>query len=171
MIQDWDDNEFPLAYLLTIRTFGTWLHGDGRGSVDTHGRNTYGTDHVAENKNLEQRMKDNMVNQMFLLNGKQRSVCKVAIKAMCEFRSYALIALNIRTNHAHMVISAAKKPELLLTALKSNMTRELRNAGLVTRDQTIWSRGGSRRYIWKPEQMERAVNYVLYCQGDELPDF
>ena len=22
---EWDDNDFPLAYLITIRTFGTWL--------------------------------------------------------------------------------------------------------------------------------------------------
>jgi hypothetical protein len=25
---DLDDNEGPLAYLITIRTYGTWLHGD-----------------------------------------------------------------------------------------------------------------------------------------------
>ena len=24
----------PLAYFLTFTTYGTWLHGDGRGSVD-----------------------------------------------------------------------------------------------------------------------------------------
>ncbi len=26
----WDDNEWPLAYLITIRTYATWLHGDER---------------------------------------------------------------------------------------------------------------------------------------------
>ena len=24
----------PLAYLITFRTYGTWLHGDSRGSTD-----------------------------------------------------------------------------------------------------------------------------------------
>jgi hypothetical protein len=24
----YEENEFPIAYLLTFRTFGTWLHGD-----------------------------------------------------------------------------------------------------------------------------------------------
>jgi hypothetical protein len=24
----WEENTFPLAYLLTFRTYGTWLHGD-----------------------------------------------------------------------------------------------------------------------------------------------
>jgi hypothetical protein len=29
----YEENTFPLAYLITLRTFGTWLHGDERGSV------------------------------------------------------------------------------------------------------------------------------------------
>ena len=28
-MRDFDDNEFPLAYLITFRCYGTWLHGDG----------------------------------------------------------------------------------------------------------------------------------------------
>ena len=38
----WDGNECPLAYLITIRTFGTWLHGDSRGPVDRDGNNIKG---------------------------------------------------------------------------------------------------------------------------------
>ena len=39
---EWDDNEFPLAYLLTFRTYGTWHHGDERGSVDRRSFNKFG---------------------------------------------------------------------------------------------------------------------------------
>ena len=49
---DWDDNQFPLAYLITFRTFGTWLHGDDRGSMDRHGKNIYGTERIAPNANF-----------------------------------------------------------------------------------------------------------------------
>jgi len=28
-----ENNQFPLAYLITFRTFGTWLHGDERSST------------------------------------------------------------------------------------------------------------------------------------------
>jgi len=50
----WEDNEFPLDYLITIRTYGTWLHGDKRLSVDKHyGRNRYGSSKVAPSENLE----------------------------------------------------------------------------------------------------------------------
>jgi hypothetical protein len=43
---EWDGNDYPLAYFITFRTHGTWLHGDQRGSVDRHGRNVYGTDRI-----------------------------------------------------------------------------------------------------------------------------
>jgi hypothetical protein len=58
-----------------------------------------------------------------------------------------------------------------LNAFKANATRELRKAGLVEREQKIWSRGGSTRLLWKPRNVESAVNYTLYGQGDDLPDF
>lgn len=29
----YENNDFPRAYLITIRTYGTWLHGDRRYSV------------------------------------------------------------------------------------------------------------------------------------------
>jgi hypothetical protein len=37
-MRDFDDNEFPLAYLITFRCYGIWLHGDERGSYrPSHG--------------------------------------------------------------------------------------------------------------------------------------
>ena len=36
----WNDTDMPLAFLITFRTYGTWLHGDERGSVNRF-RNQY----------------------------------------------------------------------------------------------------------------------------------
>jgi len=168
---DWDENEYPLAYLITFRTYGTWLHGDERQSMDRHGKNIYGNPTIAPNKNLSDLMTQNQRLESFVLNGKQRSVVERAIRDVCSIRGYSLIAINVRTNHAHSVVSAPKKPELLITAFKSNATRELKTAGLISSTQQVWSRGGSRRYLWKPNHVEGAVNYVLYGQGDDLPNF
>src|SRR5438093_13756827 len=30
----WNDTDLPLGYLITFRCYGTWLHGDERGSID-----------------------------------------------------------------------------------------------------------------------------------------
>ena len=167
----WDDNAFPMGFLITIRTFGTWLHGDERTSVDRHGKNIYGTQRVAPNPRLQSQMRENAASEQFLLTGKQRAVVEESITNVCHIRNYLLTAINVRTNHAHVVVAAEAQPESIIIAFKSNATRELRAAGLVEPDETVWSRGGSRRYLWKPHHVERAVDYVLNGQGDDLPNF
>ena len=108
---DWDENEFPIAYLITIRTYGTWLHGDERGSVDRHGRNLYGTPRLAVNPELERIMREEMKRAPFTLNAAQRIAVHREIEDVCDRRSYYLRALNVRTNHLHSVVSAQRKPE------------------------------------------------------------
>ena len=169
--QNWDDNEAPLAYFITFRTHGTWLHGDQRGSVERHGRNIYGTPRIALDPVFSVKMDQNMVTEPIILDGRHRTVVESAIRAVCNFRSYGLIAINVRTNHAHSVVSAAAKPNVVMNAFKANTTRELRTAGLIAADRTVWSRGGSTRYLWKPENVERAVHYTLHGQGEDLPEF
>ena len=39
-MRDFDENEFPLAYLITFRCYGTWVHGDERGSMDRRASET-----------------------------------------------------------------------------------------------------------------------------------
>jgi REP element-mobilizing transposase RayT len=169
---NWDDNEQPLAYLVTFRTYGTWLHGDERLSVDRHkGKNLYGTPRIAPNADLTKIMGDMRASDEFLLDGRCREVVDSAIRNVCEFRKYLLHASNVRTNHCHTVVTAAVKPDAIINAFKSNATRELREAGLADKEQQVWSRGGSTRYLWKPFHLERAIDYVLYGQGNDLPDF
>ncbi len=167
---EWDDNEYPLAYLITIRTYGTWLHGDDRGSVDRHGKNRYGTEKIGSVPTLAAIMTNNADAAEFTLNGRQRNIVEAAIREVCRVREHNLIAINVRTNHVHAVVSARRSPEMLMSAFKANATRELRQQGLIG-SKKVWSRGGSRRYLWKEKSVESAVEYVLYGQGDDLPNF
>ena len=168
---DFDDNEFPLAYLITIRCHGTWLHGDERRAVDRHGFNAYGAPRRAPNEKLEHLMRDNMKQAAILLDDRQREVVKEAISEVCARRTYDLKAINVRTNHAHAVVSAQSKPEPIINAFKSYSTRKLRETGLLGNNVRPWARGKSRRYLWKPRSVSRAIDYVLYGQGDIVPDF
>ncbi len=164
--EDWDENAFPLAYLITVRCYGTWLHGNERGSVDTHGKNVYGTSKIIPNLHLEQQMKDNLNRSPLSFNKKQRKVIEDTFRESCKFRGYELYAVNARTNHVHAVISAEVQPEKIIKILKARSTRVLRELGLIADDVSPWSRGGSRRYLWKPHHLDRAIDYVLYCQSD-----
>jgi REP element-mobilizing transposase RayT len=162
----YEENEFPLAYLLTFRTFGTWLHGDGRESVGRDGRNRYGKPRIKPSSEFERAMKDETKQPPFILIKPMRRIVESAIKELCERRGYRLQAVNVRSNHAHAVVSAQMKPERIADALKANATKMLREALLVTADTKVWSRGRSRRYLWKPRHVSAAIDYVLYCQSD-----
>jgi REP element-mobilizing transposase RayT len=165
--EKYETSEFPLAYFITIRTFGTWLHGDERYSVERHGKNVYGTDKISPHRKLNEVMQGNMKKPSFVLNTDQRSIVEIAIRELCEERNYFLHAVNVRSNHVHTVVSAQAKPERLADAFKASATKKLREANLVSRNVNIWSRGRSRRYLWKPRNVEQAIDYVLYSQGDD----
>ncbi|MGI8470347.1 MAG: transposase [Pyrinomonadaceae bacterium] len=164
--EKWNDSGFPLAYLITFRTYGSWLHGDERGSVDTHGKNIYGTAGILPNRKLEDEMRENLSQDVLLLDRRQRESVEAAIREICEQRGYFLQALNVRSNHVHAVISSPMKPERIADALKAFSTKKLREKSLVKTDEKIWSRGRSRRYLWKPRHIALAIEYVLYGQGD-----
>jgi len=168
----WDDEPRPPAYFLTFRTHGTWLHGDQRSSVERHdGRNIHGTPRIGPDPVFSVKMDMNMNSEPFVLDGPQRAVVKRAIRDVCLHRSYGLIALNVRTNHAHSVVSAPDGPKYVMSAFKANATRELRAAGLVPPGGKVWSRGGSVRYLWKEHHLAAAVDYTINGQGEDLPDF
>jgi hypothetical protein len=116
--ETYEENEFPLAYLITIRTHGTWLHGDERHSVDRHGRNLYGTPDMPPNRTLKERMKGELKQPPLVLNESQRKAVDLAIREFCEQRKYYLQAINVRTNHAHAVVSAKPNPKESLTPSK-----------------------------------------------------
>jgi REP element-mobilizing transposase RayT len=168
---EWDDNQTPLAYLITIRTYGTWFHGDERSSVDRHGQNIHNTPRVKSTKKLNRIMERNLVQGPFLLDAHCRGAVEAAIKEVCDHRLYQLFAVNVRTNHAHVVAAGQVRPERIATEFKSYSTRRMRDHGMVAPNRRVWSRGESTRYLWKERHVELAVNYVLYGQGDELPKF
>jgi REP element-mobilizing transposase RayT len=139
--------------------------------MDRHGKNIYGTPTIAPNEKLAGIMESKRGTTEFLLDGKQRGAVQKAIEECCLLREWLLRAVNVRTNHVHSTVSATQKPEGILNAFKANATKYLRAAQLVSPEQKIWSRGGSTRYLWKPEHVNRANDYVLNGQGDDLPNF
>lgn len=168
MDDEFEYTDFPLGYLITLRCYGTWLHGDNRSSVDRHGHNIYGTPRLAPNPGLERSRRRLLKHKPVLLSHEQRAVIENAIREVCRNRNYLLLAVNARTNHVHAVVSAQLKPEPIVGAFKSYATRRLREAGLIGMDVSPWVRGKSAKRLWRPRNLSRAINYVLYCQGDIL---
>jgi hypothetical protein len=167
----WDDNIFPLAYLITFRTYGSWLYGDARGSVDRY-NNKFQAPRIDDNIILEQQKAKKLKCDPVILDGRARSIVRKAIVDVCAYRGWHPHSLNVRMNHAHAVIGAGEiRPEIPLRDLKAYATRALRAEGWWKYQHSPWSDGGSTRYLWKEESVWRANDYVPNGQGDDLPDF
>ncbi len=118
----WNDTDTPLAYFITFRSYGTWLHGDERGSTDRH-NNIYGTPHIPANKNWNDHNRKSLAGAPLKLSAIQRKTVEAAIRETCTIRSWSLLAISVRTNHVHTVVSTGgKKGELALNAFKANAT-------------------------------------------------
>ncbi|MFT3771170.1 MAG: hypothetical protein QM820_37625 [Minicystis sp.] len=95
-----------------------------------------------------------------ILDSRQRLVVHRTIEQVSVARGWSAGAINVRTNHVHVVLSGSAAPEHMLNALKSWCTRRLREAGLVHRERRTWSRHGSTLYLWSQTAVVDACAYV-----------
>ena len=156
-----------LAYFLTWTCYGTRLHGDGRGSVDQ--RHTgYGHPGVPVNPQRVRFMASHLRHEPFRLDAPRRHAVESAIRRTCLLKGWQLHALNVRTNHVHVVVPAPGRPEPAMTSLKAWASKRLIELGLSSREETRWTDHGSTRYLWTREAVERTCDYVTNGQGDHL---
>ena len=106
------------------------------------------------------------------LNAPQRESVETAVRKTCTLRNWHMRAINVRTNHVHVVVAiGTARPEHALNAFKANATKQLRQDGHWPQQQTPWADNGCKRYLWNERSIERAIDYVINGQGDNLPEF
>ena len=154
-----------LAYFLTWTTYGTRLHGDPRGTVDRY-HNTPGTPVLPSDPKRQAFVTKRMRDAPFLLNNLSRPIADQAIRDHAAIRNWDILALNVRTNHVHVVVNCrgTHSPDEARQQFKTWGTRRLINAGEATSDTRVWTDDGSTRYLDSAHSLMSAINYVLNCQ-------
>jgi len=109
-----------------------------------------------------------MKQRAYFMDRQRRSVVLSAVREVCSHRGWSLLAAHVRPTHFHVVVRADESPEPVMNALKSYASRALNRAALDTADRKRWARHGSTRYIWKPEEVGRAIHYVVREQGESM---
>jgi REP element-mobilizing transposase RayT len=155
----------PLAYFLTWTTYGTRLHGDPRGTVGD-GYNAPGTPYRPTNSALMEYERERLLHEPLTLTQEMRDAVEAVIREHCSIRTWKLRAVNIRTTHVHVVVTAPPRvpPSVVENQLKSWGTRRLRESGLVDPSRTVWTARGSKRQLWNEESLLAAIDYVLNRQ-------
>jgi hypothetical protein len=78
---EFQDRSFALAYLITFRCYGTWLHGDERGTVGRRGSNVFGSPRIRLDKTLLEIDKRQMAAPPFELGSIERSLVEKRYRA------------------------------------------------------------------------------------------
>jgi REP element-mobilizing transposase RayT len=162
----------PLAYFISFRTFGTWLHGDVRGSVDRR-HNHFGAPMLPPRSGLWSAERRQMAQEPIVLDAQRRAIVERTVREVCQHRGWALHAVAVQAEHVHVVLGAAvgTAPEQVMTTLKSWATRRMVEDGALAGGVRNWSRHGSTRYLWTAAGVRDACCYVVEGQGEALNEW
>src|SRR5438876_10021431 len=77
----------PLAYFITFTTYGTWLHGDERGSVD-RGHNQFDSPWLEPDSSRFAAGRSRMAQAAYALDAARREVVRAAVVDDCRYRAW-----------------------------------------------------------------------------------
>ncbi len=101
-----------------------------------------------------------MTEDACILSGEQRRLVEIQIAETIARRGWILHAVNCRSNHVHVVVSAnISDPDKIRVALKAWATRALRKSFDPDR-KNWWGERGSIRYLNSDDDLEAAILYV-----------
>ncbi|HEX9744004.1 MAG TPA: transposase [bacterium] len=158
---------FPIAYFITFRCYGTLIHGE-MNAVDRFNFNSYGANRLPQNHRLRLKTINELRQQPYKLSEAKRKIVLTTLISVCNYREWTLYAAHVRSNHVHVVVGANTRPENIIRDLKAYSSRHLNQAGYDEKDRKRWARHGSTKYLWDEDAVEAAVEYVMRHQGTPM---
>ncbi len=158
----------PLAYFITFSTYGTWLHGDERGSVLRHRGTTDPSGLLPPRPALERYNRSEMDQPPYHLDPQRRGIVLATALEVARHRGWKLLAIHVRSNHVHCVIHAGTTPEKVMNDIKAYASRRLNEARLDGPGRKRWTRHGSTLHLWSDEAVWEKVWYTAEEQGEQM---
>ena len=152
---------------MTFACYGVHLHDDESGSVDRH-HNVPARRLVEANPERVAVKRQQMDQAPYCLDRDRRAAVLDALREVCLQRGWSLWAARVRTNHVHVVVEADVRPEKVMNAFKSYASRGLNRLEIDGPDRKRWARHGSTRWLWKDEDVQEAIRYVVSGQGEPM---
>ena len=151
-----------MTYLITFACYGCHLHGSESGSVDS-AHNVPGTP-ILEGDSARAAFEGQRMDQSpYHLDQIRRDAVLEAIRN--------LLAVHVRSNHVHTVVEAEVPPDRVMSDFKAYASRRLNGMRLDEPKRKRWARHGSTRWLWKPQHVSAAMQYVIAEQGDAMSAF
>jgi REP element-mobilizing transposase RayT len=111
-----------------------------------------------------------MTQPAYVMDAPRRKVVRDAIVDLCRAKDWDLLALHVRSNHIHVVVSANRDPGRLMSDLKARASRELnRHEGAAHEVSGVprkrWTRHGSTLHLFEPAKVQEKIRYTIDDQG------
>jgi REP element-mobilizing transposase RayT len=159
-----------MRYLITFACYGAHLHGGAAGSVDRRHKQ-FGSRLLEADPPRESAETSSMQQAPYALDQEARSAVLEALREVCLHRGWGLLAAHVRTNHVHVILEAEVPPERIMNALKSYASRALNRRGCDGSNRRRWAHHGSTRWLWKDQDVRKAIHYVVHEQGESMAVF
>lgn len=149
-----------IAFLSTWTTYGTWLPGDERGWFQRN-QGIQAPDLIRRFDAALRQTEDAIV-----LDIDQRRLVEKTIADHCAIRGWNLHAVNCRSNHVHVIVTAANRAlEIPREQFKSWCTRKLKDRERLLRPNhplraNWWTERGWDEYIDDDDFLLNAITYV-----------
>jgi len=152
-------NDEPLAFFITWTVYGTFLQGDSRWW------NARRKGSQSPQPLLEQWHRDRLKHDVLLLTDDHRSVVAGEIRRLSDYRGWNLWVANPRSNHVHVVVSAAEySGKKVRDQMKANCTRVLRESFSEFVDRPVWTAGGDWKCLNSEGDLDTAIIYAGEAQ-------
>jgi REP element-mobilizing transposase RayT len=155
--------KYPLAWFITWTTYGTWLHGDPRGSF-------LDKKYVQPDRDLEADMRSELAGPIVYLDDAQRAIVDEAIVKECCDQGWQLHERNVRTNHVHVIVSAARDGTFVRSRLKAIASDALSSAAGLPAvahkngRKRWWTEKGNIEALETDKELEELCIYVREMQ-------
>lgn len=157
-----------MTCLITFTCYGCHLHGDEAGSVD-RSHCLYGTPVVEPEVAWQAAAHARMNASAYTLDAARATVVLEAIREVCRYRAWQLIAAHVRSTHVHVIVAGEMAPERMMRDFKVYASRALHR--LEAARCPHWTRHGSTRWLWKPQHISAAWHYAVEEQGKPMVVF
>jgi REP element-mobilizing transposase RayT len=156
-----------LRYFITFSCYGARLHGDELGSVDRN-HNVVGSRVLDANPQRVLAESQRMLQEPYVLDQASRAVVLASLQQHCSHRGWNLLAAHVRSTHVHVIVEAEIRPERIMNEFKSYASRDLNRLRNDGPNRRRWARHGSMRWLWKDQDVQDAIQYVVEGQGEPM---
>jgi hypothetical protein len=152
-------SDFPIAYHITVGTYGTRLHGDDRGTVDRR-QNEPGDPIIGRCKDWSRMERRVMRFEPVLLTPEQRVFIEQKLLDICERGGWTFHIAAARVEHYHVMLSSSNDGEIIRRILKRWLSQTLSEMWPMERGRAWWAECGSVKWVWKDWYLDNLYRYI-----------